>query len=124
MGRPRQFDTDIVVQAARDTFVLNGYLGASIDMLLRATGLQRASLYSAFGSKRGLFLAALRRPGSAAGEDLDLLLVALMDLASSDDEVRDTAARILQQLADPPQTLGRRVLQRAGLGPAPTEGKQ
>ncbi len=122
MGRPRQFDTDAVLSAARAAFVRNGYRGTSIDDLLRATGLQRASLYSAFGSKRGLFIAALDRSGRTTGSDLDLALVALMDLAGTDDEVRALAARTLAPLQDPAGVLGRRVLQRAGLEPAPEEG--
>ena len=48
---------------------------ASVDGLLQATGSQRGSLYQAFGSKRGLFLATSRAhlpapggPDAAAGE--------------------------------------------------------
>jgi TetR/AcrR family transcriptional repressor of nem operon len=123
MGRPRLFDTDAVVSAARDAFVRTGYAGTSIDDLLQATGLQRASLYSAFGSKRGLFLTTLRRPASGATADLDLLLVALMDLASEDAEVRETVMRILERVEGAPEILGRRILQRAGLQPVPEEGK-
>lgn len=124
MGRPRLFDTETVVQTARDVFVVGGYAGTSIDDLLRATGLQRASLYSAFGSKRGLFVAALRRPASIGGADLDLLLIALMELASGDREVAEVVTRILEQLDDPPEILGRRVLHRAGLQSVPEEGKK
>jgi TetR/AcrR family transcriptional repressor of nem operon len=123
VGRPRQFDTDAAVEAARDAFVRGGYRGTSIDDLLRATRLQRASLYSAFGSKRGLFITALARPACRAGEDLDLVLVALMDLASSDEEVRDLVADVLEPLGDQARTLGDRVLHRAGLAPAPEKGR-
>src|SRR5437763_414744 len=115
MGRPRSFDTRTVIAAARDAFVRNGYVGTSVDDLLQATGLQRASLYSAFGSKRGLFLAALQEP-SRGSEDLDLLLVALMDISGTDEEARNIAARILERLgARAPETLGKRLLHRAGL---------
>lgn len=115
MGRPRSFDTETVVAAARDAFVRGGYVGTSVDDLLRATGLQRASLYSAFGSKRGLFIAALRQHVPEA-KDLDLLLVALMDASRDDDEVRGIAAEVLERLGTAvPEVLGSRLLRRAGL---------
>lgn len=60
MGRIQAFDTTAVVQAARDLFWDKGYEAASLAELEQATGLNRSSLYNAFGSKRGLFDAAVR----------------------------------------------------------------
>ena len=60
MGRRRAFDTGTVVQAARDVFWQCGYELTSIADLEERTGLDRSSLYNAFGSKQGLFEAALR----------------------------------------------------------------
>lgn len=60
MARTRAFDTDEVVQAARDVFWTLGYDAAAMPDLERATGLGRSSLYNAFGSKRGLFEAAVQ----------------------------------------------------------------
>jgi TetR/AcrR family transcriptional repressor of nem operon len=59
MGRLQTFDSTIVVQSARDVFWDLGYDGASLADLEAATGLNRSSLYHAFGSKRGLFDAAV-----------------------------------------------------------------
>lgn len=59
MGRTQQFDTAAVVSAARDVFWSRGFEGAALPELERATGLSRSSLYHAFGSKRGLFDAAV-----------------------------------------------------------------
>ncbi len=59
MGRIQAFDTTAVVQAARDLFWDKGYDAASLAELEQATGLNRSSLYNAFGSKRGLFDAAV-----------------------------------------------------------------
>ncbi|MFF3063457.1 helix-turn-helix domain-containing protein [Oerskovia sp. NPDC057915] len=59
MGRSQSFDTTTVVQSARDVFWDQGLDGASLPDLERATGLNRSSLYHAFGSKRGLFDAAV-----------------------------------------------------------------
>jgi AcrR family transcriptional regulator len=59
MGRNRTFDTQEAVRAARTVFWSNGFEGTSLPDLERATGLNRSSLYHAFGSKRGLFDAAV-----------------------------------------------------------------
>jgi AcrR family transcriptional regulator len=59
MARPRTFDEDQVVCAARDQFWATGYTATSLDDLTAATGLGRGSLYGAFGDKHALFLRAL-----------------------------------------------------------------
>jgi len=59
MGRTRTFDAGAVVEAARGVFWDLGFAEASVPELERATGLNRSSLYQAFGSKRGLFDAAV-----------------------------------------------------------------
>ena len=61
MGRPRAFDEDEAVQAAARLFATRGYEGTSVDDLVTGLGVHRGSLYKAFGSKRGLYLTALRR---------------------------------------------------------------
>jgi TetR/AcrR family transcriptional repressor of nem operon len=60
MGRRRAYDTGAVVEAARDAFWQRGYELTSIADLEERTGLDRSSLYHAFGNKQGLFEAALR----------------------------------------------------------------
>lgn len=59
MGRTATFDRDDVVRAARDVFWARGYAEAGIGELEEATGLNRSSLYHAFGSKKGLFEAVV-----------------------------------------------------------------
>ncbi|MHA7306003.1 TetR/AcrR family transcriptional regulator [Arthrobacter sp. TMN-49] len=59
MGRTQAFDTDEAIRAARTVFWEHGYEDASLPVLERATGLSRSSIYHAFGSKRGLFDAAI-----------------------------------------------------------------
>ena len=58
-GRPRSFDTDEVLEKARDVFWQRGFSGTSMDELSAATGLHKPSLYGAFGDKKKLFLAAI-----------------------------------------------------------------
>lgn len=60
MGRVQTFDTDEVVRAVRAAFWERGFDGVSVPDLETATGVGRSSLYHAFGSKRGLFDAAVR----------------------------------------------------------------
>jgi len=46
---------------AMEIFWVKGYYDTSVDDLMSRTGLHRAAMYGQFGSKRGLFEAALRR---------------------------------------------------------------
>jgi AcrR family transcriptional regulator len=57
--RPKSYDRDAVLVAARDLFWERGYEATSISELEERTGLGRSSLYQEFGSKRDLFQAAL-----------------------------------------------------------------
>lgn len=56
MARPRAFDEQRVLEAARDQFWRTGYAGTSMDAIAQATGLGKGSLYGAFGGKQALFL--------------------------------------------------------------------
>jgi TetR/AcrR family transcriptional regulator, transcriptional repressor for nem operon len=58
-GRPRRFDEDQVIHDAMLAFWRHGYDGAGAEVLATATGIGVSSLYNAFGSKHGIFLAAL-----------------------------------------------------------------
>ena len=55
MGRRRTFIESEVIGSATAVFAERGFAGASVDDLVRATGVNRASLYGIFGSKDGLF---------------------------------------------------------------------
>lgn len=61
MGRPREFDTDQALESAMQVFWTRGFEGTSISDLMAATGLQKQSLYGAFGSKQEIYIAALKR---------------------------------------------------------------
>lgn len=61
MARTRSFDTDAVVAAAVQQFWTASYGATSTDDLCTTSHLSRSSLYNAFGSKRELYLQALRR---------------------------------------------------------------
>ena len=60
-GRPRAYDPEEALARARDTFWRNGYTGTSLDDLSEATGMNRPSLYGAFGDKHALYLQTMER---------------------------------------------------------------
>src|SRR5689334_24910291 len=70
MARPRSFDEEEVLRAARDQFWTLGYAATSLDDLMAATGLGKGSLYGAFGSKRELFLRVFDEYCARAVEDV------------------------------------------------------
>lgn len=59
MPRPPEFEREVVLDRAMRAFWSRGYEATSIQHLVERTGIQRGSLYGAFGDKRALFLAAI-----------------------------------------------------------------
>lgn len=72
-GRPRSFDIDRVTDLALGLFWEHGFEGTNLDDITVATGVQASSLYAAFGSKKGLFQAAMNRYQLYVGSALDQL---------------------------------------------------
>ena len=60
-GRPRQYDPEQALAKAAAAFWKGGFAGTSLDDLVSATGMNRPSLYAAFGDKRDLYLKTLQR---------------------------------------------------------------
>jgi AcrR family transcriptional regulator len=60
-GRPRVFDMDEALEKALKIFWARGYEGASIAELTKTLGVNKPSLYAAFGNKEELFYKALMR---------------------------------------------------------------
>jgi TetR/AcrR family transcriptional repressor of nem operon len=69
MARPREFDEEAVLDATVQCFWRFGYEATSVKDLTEKTGLTAASLYNAYGDKRGLFRAALDRYVNESIED-------------------------------------------------------
>jgi TetR/AcrR family transcriptional regulator, transcriptional repressor for nem operon len=57
----RQFDEDGLLEAALKTFWQNGFAATSMIDVAEATGVQRGSLYNAYGDKERLFLLTYER---------------------------------------------------------------
>ena len=65
-GRPPAYDADAAMAGVMDVFWRAGYAATSLDDISAATGMNRPSLYGAFGDKRALYRAALERYRAAA----------------------------------------------------------
>ena len=65
-GRPRAFDPDAALDVAMRLFWQKGYEGTSLADLTEAMGINRPSLYAAFGNKEALFRKAFARYVEAA----------------------------------------------------------
>jgi TetR/AcrR family transcriptional regulator, copper-responsive repressor len=60
-GRPRAYQPDIALGKALDLFWKDGFAATSLDDLSAATGMNRPSLYGAFGDKRELYIKSYQR---------------------------------------------------------------
>ena len=101
-GRPRAFDPEVALKQASDAFRAGGYASTSLDDIAKATGLNRPSLYAAFGDKKAMYVAALERLWGNIDQQFAALQAADLPLAES-------VARILKSsidaytAGDPPQ---------------------
>jgi TetR/AcrR family transcriptional regulator, copper-responsive repressor len=59
-GRPREYDPEVALDRAIDAFWDGGFSGTSLDDLSAWTGMNRPSLYAAFGDKQALYLKTLK----------------------------------------------------------------
>jgi TetR/AcrR family transcriptional regulator, copper-responsive repressor len=73
-GRPRSFDEAEVLDRVRAVFLEKGFSAASLDDLAAAAGLNRPSLYAAFGDKEQLYIAALKRYGVTNVEAVNAIM--------------------------------------------------
>lgn len=75
MARTRAFDIDEALDSAMIVFWRQGYDGTSMTDLTEAMGINRPSLYAAFGNKEQLFRRTLERygeiPSAYVGEALE-----------------------------------------------------
>jgi AcrR family transcriptional regulator len=58
-GRPREYDPEVALRRAMEAFWDKGFAGTSMDDLGARTGMNRPSLYAAFGDKEALYLKTL-----------------------------------------------------------------
>jgi AcrR family transcriptional regulator len=60
-GRPRAYQPEVALGRALDLFRKDGFAATSLDDLSAATGMNRPSLYGAFGDKRDLYIKSYQR---------------------------------------------------------------
>ncbi|HEX9212070.1 MAG TPA: TetR/AcrR family transcriptional regulator [Bradyrhizobium sp.] len=60
-GRPRAYEPNVALGKALDLFRTQGFAATSLDDLSEATGMNRPSLYGAFGDKRELYIKSYQR---------------------------------------------------------------
>ncbi|MFL6828778.1 MAG: TetR/AcrR family transcriptional regulator [Bradyrhizobium sp.] len=60
-GRPRAYQPEIALGRALDLFRKDGFAATSLDDLSAATGMNRPSLYGAFGDKREFYIKSYAR---------------------------------------------------------------
>lgn len=101
-GRPPAYDAETALAQAMSTFWKSGYAATSLDDITAATGMNRPSLYAAFGDKRAIYLKALERYGvnaqAAFGaaltftrplrEDLERVYAMALDIYTSGDDAQ------------------------------------
>jgi AcrR family transcriptional regulator len=103
-GRPRAYDPDEALLRATKSFWRSGFAGTSLDDLSAATGMNRPSLYGAFGDKRDLYLAALDRYVESSRTAMQEALSENVPIAAALQRVYDLALALY--FADPKQPLG------------------
>lgn len=92
VGRPRAFDIDEALDKALKVFWKKGYEGTSMPDLTNAMGINRPSLYAAFGNKEELFRKAVDRYTEKSK--------AMMAQALSDPSARVAVERFLRGVAE------------------------
>jgi AcrR family transcriptional regulator len=86
-GRPRAYQPDVALAKALDLFRRDGFAATSLDDLSAATGMNRPSLYGAFGDKRELFIKSYQRYREDAR-------AAMIDIFRNELPIRERLARI------------------------------
>jgi len=82
-GRPRAFNEDEALTRATAVFWRAGYSATSMDDLSAATGMNRPSLYGAFGDKQALYLTTLERYAQRSRLAMDAALDDTLPLADA-----------------------------------------
>lgn len=92
-GRPRAYDPQAAIGNAIDAFWEKGYSGTSLDDVTATTGMNRPSLYAAFGDKHALYLKAL-------DHYLQLGFVAMREALACERSLVDELMRVYERALD------------------------
>jgi AcrR family transcriptional regulator len=75
-GRPRAYDPDAALASAMERFWKSGYAATTLDDLSAATGMNRPSLYAAFGDKQHIYVKAYRKYRARVRDEFQPLIEA------------------------------------------------
>src|SRR5579859_5140775 len=92
-GRPRAYEPEVALGKALDLFRRDGFAATSLDDLSAATGMNRPSLYGAFGDKRELYIKSYQRYRDDAR-------AAMVDIFRADAPLRERLERIYRIALD------------------------
>ncbi|MFG3338477.1 TetR/AcrR family transcriptional regulator [Glycomyces sp. NPDC048151] len=125
MSRNKNADLDRVLRAATRVFLERGFSATSMSDLVAATGMNRAGLYAAFGSKHQLYITALGRyredtepelraiahraleRGSDERIDAPRVVADLLEVVARHSKEGGFVVRAAVELADDPATMRR-----------------
>lgn len=93
-GRPRSYDPDAALTQAMETFWEAGFTGTSLDDLATATGMNRPSLYAAFGDKKAIYLKSFELFADSLHTALAGMITSDMPLSRALEAFYGTAAEI------------------------------
>jgi AcrR family transcriptional regulator len=93
-GRPREFELDAALDRAIEVFWRQGYEGTSLTDLTDAMGINRPSLYSAFGNKEDTFKLAVDRYARVDMAYVDTALAAPTAYGVADRYLRDNVEAV------------------------------
>jgi AcrR family transcriptional regulator len=92
-GRPRAYEPEVALAKALDLFRKDGFAATSLDDLSAATGMNRPSLYGAFGDKRELYIKSYQRYRADAR-------AAMVDIFKTELPIKKRLARIFAVALD------------------------
>ena len=116
-GRPREYDRTTALESAMQVFSTKGFTAASLDDLAAATGMNRPSLYNAFGDKESLYRETLDHFIAGLRARIGTILVDEPDLERGAHPVLRRRARGILRV--PARSRLLRILHRTGRGHHP-----
>lgn len=115
-GRPRNYDPEAALNAALTVFWQHGFAGTSLDELSAATGMNRPSLYAAFGDKKSIYRKSMDQFSQTFLGKLEGNLFAGLSL--EEDLINFYKAALSEYIADSDTALGCPVICTATLAAA------
>ncbi len=99
MPRSKAYDPEEALEAAMRAFWKRGYASTSLTDLTSAMGINKFSLYSAFGDKRAVFLAALDRYSKT-------IVTELLSLLDTEESALDAIRTYFETLIEGATSIG------------------